>query len=243
MDLTLSEWFVACVVTLVAALIQGTIGFGYAVLAVPLLSLMDSRLAPVPQILTALPLSVWALVREWRAVDWRGATWVLVGRVPGAVIGALLLLVSTERTLDFVIGASVLAAVALLSTDLRLKRSPWVDCAAGSFGSFSGYVSGISGPPIALLFRDASGPVLRATLGVIFTLGILLTLALRASTGHISAEDGWVAAALLVPMLIGMRLSRYLHGWVRGRSLRRALLTTSAIAALGLIGRGFLGAP
>ncbi len=242
-DLALSEWLVACAVTLVAALIQGTIGFGYAVLAVPVLSLMDPRLAPVPQILTALPLSVWAFAREWRAVDWRGAVWVLCGRVPGALLGALLLAMSTQRTLDFLIGASVLAAVTLLSTDLRLKRSPWVDGAAGMFGSLSGHVSGISGPPIALLFRDASGPVLRATLGIIFTLGILLTLGLRASTGHISVQDGWVAAALLVPMLIGMRLSRHLHGLVQGRTLRRALLTTSAIAAVGLIGRALVGTP
>lgn len=243
MNLAVSEWLVVCLVTLVAALIQGTIGLGYAVLAVPLLSLLDPRLAPVPQILTALPLSVWAFAREWRAVDWRGAVWVLVGRVPGALLGALLLAMSSQRTLDFLIGASVLAAVALLSTDLRLKRSPWVDCAAGTFGSLSGYVSGISGPPIALLFRDASGPVLRSTLGVIFTLGVLLTLGLRASTGHISVQDGWVAAVLLVPMLIGMRLSRYLHGLIQGRLLRRALLTTSAIAALGLIARGLVGTP
>lgn len=243
MNLTLSEWFVVCVVTLVAALIQGTIGFGYAVLAVPVLSLIDPRLVPVPQILTALPLSVWACAREWRAVDWRGAIWVLVGRIPGALVGALLLALSTQRTLDLLIGASVLAAVALLSTELRLKRSPWVDCAAGTFGSLSGYVAGISGPPIALLFRDSSGPALRATLGVIFTFGIVLTLGLRASSGHMSVQDGWVAALLLAPMLVGMRLSRHLHGLVRGRTLRHALLVTSAIAALGLLGRALLGLP
>lgn len=243
MNLTLSEWLVACAVTLVAALIQGTIGFGYAVLAVPVLSLVDPRLAPVPQILTALPLSLWAFAREWRAVDWRGAIWVLVGRIPGALLGAFSLALSTQRTLDFLIGASVLAAVALLATELRLKRSPWVDCAAGTFGSFSGYVSGISGPPIALLFRDSSGPALRATLGLIFTFGIVLTVGLRASTGHISLQDGWVAAVLLVPMLIGMRLSRHLHGLVQGPTLRRALLATSAIAAFGLMGRALLGTP
>ena len=242
MNLEIWQWLLVGVVTLVAALLQGTIGFGYAVLAVPVLSLIDSRLAPVPQIMTALPLSVWAFARESRAVDWKGAIWVLVGRVPGAGVGALLLVVSTQRTLDFLIGASVLAAVALLSTELRVKRSPFVDCAAGVFGSVSGYVSGISGPPIALLFRDASGPALRATLGVIFTFGIMLTLGLRASTGHITEQDGWVAAVSLPPMLIGMRLSRHLHALVRGRSLRRALLLTSAGAALGLMTRALLGA-
>ena len=231
------QWLVACVVTFVAAVLQGTIGFGYAVLAVPVLSLLEPTLAPVPQILTALPLSVWALAREWRYVDWRGAAWVLVGRVPGALIGAFLLVVSGERSLDLLIGLSVLAAVLILSTELRLERSPWLDCAAGAFGTVTGYISGISGPPIALLFRDSSGPYLRATLGMIFTVGIVITLSLRTATGHISLQDGWVAAILVLPMLIGMRLSRHLHTLVRGKLLRRALLTTSAVAALGLIGR------
>ncbi|HEU5072915.1 MAG TPA: sulfite exporter TauE/SafE family protein [Polyangiaceae bacterium] len=243
MNIEASAWLMACAVTLIAALLQGTVGFGYAVLAVPALSLVDPRLAPVPQILTALPLSVWAFAREWRAVDWRGAVWVLSGRVPGALLGALLLMASTQRSLDILIGASVLAAVALLSTELRLKRSPWVDFAAGTFGSVSGYVSGISGPPIALLFRDASGPALRATLGLIFTVGIVITLGLRASTGHVSVQDGWVAAVLLVPMLLGMWLSRRLHGLIEGRILRRALLLTSALAAFGLLGRALLGGP
>jgi uncharacterized membrane protein YfcA len=234
---------VACVVTLVAAVLQGTIGFGYAVLAVPVLSLLDPRLAPVPQILTALPLSVWALAREWHAVDWRGALWVLVGRLPGGLVGAYLLVVSSQRSLDLLIGLSVLVAVLILSTEFRFERSPWLDCAAGAFGTVTGYISGISGPPIALLFRDSSGPSLRATLGMIFTAGILITLSLRSATGHIGFQDGWVAAIFLLPMLIGMRLSRYLHALVRGKLLRRALLTTSAVAALGLMARAVVSAP
>ena len=233
----------ACAVTFVAAVLQGTIGFGYAVLAVPVLSLLEPGLAPVPQILTALPLSVWALVREWRAIDWRGAAWVLLGRVPGALIGAFLLAVSTERSLDLLIGLSVLAAVLILSTELRFERSPWLDFAAGTFGTVTGYISGISGPPIALLFRDSSGPSLRATLGMIFTVGIVITLSLRTATGHISLQDGWVAAVFVLPMLMGMRLSRHLHGLFRGKLLRGALLTTSAVAALGLMARALLGAP
>ena len=241
MNLEAYQWLVACAVTLVAALIQGTIGFGYAVLAVPVLSLVDPRLAPVPQILTALPLSVWAFLREWRAVDWRGAFWVLLGRIPGGFLGALLLTLSTQRTLDFLIGLSVLVAVVMLSLELRVKRSPWVDFGAGVFGTVSGYISGISGPSIALLFRDSGGPALRATLGAIFTFGICITLSLRTATSHITVQDGWVAAVFLLPMLVGMRLSRHLHAFVQGRTLRLALLWTSAIAAFGLMGRAWLG--
>ncbi len=231
------QWLAALVITFAAAVVQGTIGFGYAVLAVPLLSLLDTRLAPVPQILTALPMTVWAACREWSRVDWKGALWIVVGRIPGVAVGALLLSIATPRLLDLLIGSFVLLAVLLLRSEVRVRRSPMVDFSAGLVGTITGYVSGIGGPPIALLFRDADGPTIRATLGVIFSFGVLLAIGGRAVMQQITLLDASFALVLLGPMLAGMLLSRRLHALVKGPILRRAVLTTSAFAALGLIGR------
>jgi uncharacterized membrane protein YfcA len=235
------QWLLVLGVTFVAAIVQGTVGFGYAVLAVPILSLVDARLAPVPQILTAFPLTTWAALRERSTVDWRGVFWVLLGRIPGTLLGMGLLAVSTQRTLDLLIGTFVLLSVIVLSTKFELRRSRRVDFAAGMLGTATGYVSGIGGPPIALLFRNASGPTIRASLGVVFAFGIALTVAGRASTGHISSLDVFLGSVLLAPMLAGMALSRRLHARLHDDRVKLVVLSISSLAAVGLLGRALLG--
>ena len=232
-----SEWLLVVVVTLLSALVQGTVGFGSAVLAVPLLSLVDPRLAPVPQMLSVLPLTVWAALREWSRVDWGGVGWVLLGRVPGLGLGMLLLSLANERVLDGLIGGLVLLSVMLLWLRPRLTRSALTDCCAGAISGAAGYVSGIGGPPLALLFRAAAGPTIRASLGVLFAIGLVLTLTARAVTGHMSVLDLKLALCLVGPTLAGMWASRFLHPWLKGARLEVAVLSVSACAALGLLGR------
>ncbi len=225
----------AMVVSCVAAAVQGVVGFGYAIVAVPLLSLIDPRLAPVPQILTALPLTVMTAWRERGDIDGRGVAWIFAGRVPGLAIGALLIAVVSHRVLDVVIGLFVMVGVACLGTVARIPRNRLVDMFAGAMSGMSGYVSGIGGPPLALLYRDASGPTVRSTLGVLFAVGIVATVATRGALGQVTALDLKLGAVLLAPVVLGTWLSRFLHGLIEGRALRAAVLALSASAGIGLL--------
>ena len=56
-------------------------------LAVPILLLIDPVLAPVPSLLLAVPLTAWQLLRERGTVDRSGVIWILVGRIPGGLLG------------------------------------------------------------------------------------------------------------------------------------------------------------
>lgn len=241
MDFTISQWVVTLSITFVGALLQGTIGFGYAVLSVPVLSLVDPRLAPVPQILTAFSITLWAAWREWSAVDLKGTLWILLGRVPGAALGAGLLAIASQRMLDFLIAGTVLGAVLILSTSLKLRRSPLVDFTVGTFATTAGYVSAIGGPPIALLLRDARGPALRSTLGLVFAVGIVVTIATRIATRQITTLDATLALVMTPVALLGMKASGWLHQRVDTETLRRGVLLTSALAAVGLLVRAVIG--
>jgi len=104
-------------------------------------------------------------------------------------------------------------------------------CAA----TVSGYVSGIGGPPLALLYRDASGPTIRSTLGVLFAVGIVATVVTRGAVGQVTALDLKLGAVLLAPVVLGTWLSRFLHDLIEGRGLRAAVLALSATAGIGLL--------
>jgi uncharacterized membrane protein YfcA len=232
---------VAVVISGVAAAIQGVVGFGYAIVAVPLLSLLDPRFAPVPQILTALPLTVISAWRERRHIDGASIGWILTGRVPGIGIGAILVAAVSPRELDALIGLFVLASVACLSTGGGIIRNRLVDTSVGAIAGVSGYVSGIGGPPLALLYRDASGPIIRSTLGVLFAVGILVTVATRAAMGQVTLLDLYLAALLLAPVVLGTWASRFLHGIVEGRGLRVSVLVLCTVAGVGLLLRASVG--
>lgn len=228
---------IALVVTAVAAALQGTIGFGFAVLTVPILSLVDPRLAPVPQLVVTLPLAASMAWRERHAVDLRGVGWVLAGRVPGALIGVVLLKLADRRSLDILIASMVLLAIVMLASGFPLRRRRATELGAGIISGAMGLVSSIGGPPLALLYRNEKGPTVRASLAAIFTIGLFITIAARLLAREITARDLELGILLLPALFLGLWASRYLRGAIEGRGLRIAIFVVAAIAALGLIAR------
>lgn len=226
-------WF--GVLSFFAAFVQGTIGFGYAICSVPILALIDARLAPAPQLIQMVPLIFAIYWRERKHADWKGVLWTTVGRFPGTYLGMLLLGVASQSVLDMVIGASVLIAVILLRGKRAIPRSKGTELVAGVFSGAGSVVSAIGGPPIALLYKDAKGPAVRATLSVIFLVGLFVTIAGRAWAGKLGAID-LSLGALSIPIVgAGFALSRYTTRIVEGRRLQIAILGVSTLAALALI--------
>ena len=234
------EFLVAFVITFLAATVQSTIGFGFALLSVPLLSLLNPVFAPVPQLVVFLPLAVAIVVREWSALEPKNIVWILVGRVPGALIGVVLLKLLLQPALDVLMAAMVAVGIALVVGKTAFRRSPWTDVAAGTASGTMAMVSAIGGPPIALLYRNASGSAVRANLGLVFMIGVCFTLSVRASVGEVSLEEVVIGLTFLPAVLMGLHASQGLLTRVEGRILRNAILLIALLAAAMLCGRGVL---
>jgi uncharacterized membrane protein YfcA len=112
---------------------------------------------------------------------------------------------------------------------------------AGVVSGAGGTASAIGGPPVALLYQDAHGARVRATLGAYFAVGSLLSLAGLLLGGQFSS-DALSAAALMAPfMIVGFALSgparRLLdRGWTRP-----AVLALASGGALALLGQAAFG--
>jgi len=229
------EWMVALVVTALAAMLQGVVGLGFAMVSVPILSLIDPRLAPVPQLLITIPLTVSMAWRERHAMDLSGAAWIIAGRVPGALIGLVFLAIITGAALDVMIAVIVLIAVAIIASGYHVSRHPGTDFTAGVFSGTSSLVASIGGPPLALLYTNAEGETIRSSLAAVFSVGILITVGVRAVSGNITASDLRVAAVLFPALLVGYLLSNPLKDRVTNRQLKAAILVLSSLAAIGLL--------
>jgi uncharacterized membrane protein YfcA len=232
---------VALVVTAFGAAVQGTIGFGFAVVSVPVLSLVDPVLVPVPQLLAAIPLTLATLWRERHAVDLTGTGWIIAGRVPGAVLGLVLLALASgesgKRLLDLLIAASVLTAVAIQASPAQLQPTSLTKLVAGVASGTMGLVASIGGPPLGLLYRGQRGATIRSTLAAVFMIGLSITVLARVLSGRITGDDVLLAMAFLPALIAGFMASFRLRGAVEGRKLQTAILVLSTIAAVGLAGR------
>ncbi len=238
--ITTPQFAVAFVVSFFAAALHSTVGFGFALLSVPLLSLLDPLFAPVPQLLVVFPLTLAIVLRERHAVEVRSTLWIFAGRVPGALIGVALLKSLSTAALDVLMSLMVIIGVVLVVGRGTFRRTAGREFGAGVASGTMAMVSAIGGPPIALLYRNDAGPTVRANLGLVFAVGLCITISVRAASGEVSWDEVVIGAALLPAVWLGLRVSHRLIPRVDGPRLRNAIVIIAGGAALLLLARGAL---
>ena len=102
------EFAIAIGVSFVAAALHSTVGFGFSLLSVPVLALLNPLFAPVPQLLVVWPLTLAIVLRERHAVEVRSTLWIFAGRIPGAAIGVVLLKLLSAAKLDVLMSLMVI---------------------------------------------------------------------------------------------------------------------------------------
>ena len=135
-----------------------------------------------------LPLNFLVFFRERHEIDRQGAGWITGGRFFGTFLGMWVLLALSLRQLEIAVGLlTILGAVIAIMTP---PFSPGRTSALG-VGLFTGVTetaTGIGGPPLALLYQHARGPVLRSTVALCFLVGELISLVILALSGAVSTS-------------------------------------------------------
>ena len=230
----------AATIVMAGAILQGSVGFGLGMLAAPLLLLIDPRFVPAPLLTSALALTLLVAKRERRAIDFKGIGWILLGRLPGTFLGAVVLANAPQKTTNILVGVVVFVAVALIGSGWSVKRTPRVLLGAGTLSGFMGTTTSIGGPPIAALYHDAHGATLRGTMSTIFVAGLLITLTALAFVGRFGRPELYLALYLLPGSLIGYAISSRIAPVLDHGYTRVAVLGVSAVAGLSVIVRALI---
>ena len=216
----------------VGAVIQGSIGFGYALVAVPAMVLLLPWADPVTPLLLALPMTLLMSAREWRSIDTGGFVLITAGRLVGTAAGVGLLVLAPKAYLSVLTGLLILAAAlgSFFSPGFRVNDRARL--AGGVASGVVGTVAALGGTPLALVYQDRSGPELRSTLAVSFVVGILMSLAGLALAGQVEVRHVGLALELLPGLGIGVLASRGVVHRLDERWLRPAVLVFAAVAGL-----------
>jgi uncharacterized membrane protein YfcA len=228
---------VAFVVMAIGACLQGAVGFGSNLVAAPLLILLDESFVPAPVIVASAVLNVLVMRREGRASLDPLIDTALVGMVPGTVVAGAVVAALPERGLSLLFAALVLSAVVVTAAGWHLRPTRRTLIGAGAASGFMGTISGIGGPPIALVYQRAEGPTLRATLSRFFLAGGVLSLAALALAGRIGTEHLAATAVLCPASAAGFLASGSLARRLDRGSVRPFVLGLSALAAAAVLVR------
>ncbi len=102
--------------------VQSLVGFGMAIVAAPLLLMIDPKLVPTTISMVGLTL---ASINAWQyrhQLSFRDLSWAYFGRVPGTAVAGVIMLVVTTQMLEIIIGAAVLLAV--FASVMRFNITP-----------------------------------------------------------------------------------------------------------------------
>ncbi len=236
---------VLAVAVAAGAVIQGSIGFGYALVAVPAMVLLlpwavavgRSRDAPLlgPPYDPAHEREGMAFYRPGRLrPDHRG-------RLLGTVAGVVLLVLAPKDYLSMLTGVLILAAALGSFLKPAFEVNDGTRLAGGVASGIVGTVAALGGTPLALVYQDRSGAELRSTLAISFVVGIAMSLVGLGLAGQVEGKHVILALQLLPCMLIGLWVSQWVVERLEERWLRPAVLTFAAVAGLVIIVLGYQG--
>lgn len=143
------------VVIFIATLIRSTIGFGEALVAVPLLAmrLPVTVAAPLAVMVSIVTAGV-VVVQDWRHVELRSAMGLILASLPGIPLGVLLLARGNEHVVKSVLGILIIG-FSIYSLTTRSERhlphdnNAWL-LGCGFLSGILGGAYGMNGPPLAI---------------------------------------------------------------------------------------------
>jgi uncharacterized protein len=232
---------VVAAVVLAAAFVRSALGFGDAVVAMPLLAVCLGLKTATPLVAIIGPtLALLLLARHWAKVDWKAGARLVAASVVGIPLGILLLAKAPEGPLLLALGTIVLlyGLAGLVRPGARMKgEKPGLTYLVGLVAGVLGGAYNTNGPPVVVygMLKDWPAERFRATLqGYFLPTGLLIMLGHGAAgfwTGPVLRLYAFSLPALLLGAGLGDRAGRR----ISEGSFRKLLSISLAAMGLSLI--------
>lgn len=229
----------------IAAFSQTVAGFGFSLVAVPLLGLVIDPKEAVALALLFLLLNSSLLAWGERAhIQWDAVRRLLLGALPGLPLGMVLLEIAPEKGLRLALAAAVFVAVAvavIVSGFTVSGEGRKFELGAGFFTGLLTTSLNTNGPPTVLALQ-ARGlephqfrPTSSAVLGLTSAVGAVLFAA-----GGLLTSDVQRSAVLATPALaVGWYAGTRVRGHIPTSMFRRVVLSLLVAAAMATVAAAF----
>jgi uncharacterized membrane protein YfcA len=229
-------------ITLLAATVNGALGYGFSSITVPLaLLFLSNRVLNPALVLIEVPLNayvLWVNRGEVGAV-WRRVAPMIVGLVPGVVAGTLMVSRVSPDWLKFytflVLLPLILLQAAGIRRPIRAERSAGIVFGTGVGVLYS--VTTISGPPLAIALNNQgfAKKEFRAALGFVRLAESSMTAVAYLYAG-LFLEPSFALLPWIVPSVaIGVPIGAFVIRQMRAETFRRVCMSFDAwVVGFGL---------
>jgi uncharacterized membrane protein YfcA len=228
-----------------AAFVQVVAGFGFALLAVPLMAVaIDPKVAVVVSTVLGIISTTAQAAQDRRHVEMPLARRLIGASLLGMPAGLVIFLTIDVRVLRIVLGVAVLGAVALIARHIDLSHAGRrLDYALGSLSGVLATSLSTNGPPLVfdLQARRLPPERFRATLSAVLAAVGIVSLVVFVAADQV---DGRVVRAVVVgvpAIVVGYVLGRLLRPHVHPLMFHRLVLGLLTLAALSSLTSGVLG--
>ena len=229
-------------ITFLAATVNGALGYGFSSLTVPIALLFyANRVLNPALVLLEVLLNSYVLLTNYKSVPrvWRRVFPLLVGLLPGVLIGSYILTSVHPGWIKLLTYALILPLILIQAAGVRryIQAEKVVSIPFGVGVGVLYSVTTISGPPLALLFNN-QGYVkqeFRAGLALIRMAESSLTATVYYFLGLYTAETPQLMTLILPSVLIGIPLGGFLIRRLATETFRRVCMSFDAwIVGFGL---------
>ena len=240
--MTDSHTIALAVITLLAAVVNGALGYGFSSITVPIaLLFLSNRVLNPALVLIEVVLNAYVLWNNRDALPnvWRRVLPMVVGLVPGIVVGTAVVSRVNPGWLRFVTFAALLPLILLQAAGyrrpIRSERSVGLAFGGGLGVLYS--VTTISGPPLAIVLNNQglAKKDYRAALGFVRLAESSMTAVAYAYVGLYSSTSLGLIPWIVPSILIGVPMGAFIIQRVPPETFRRICMSFDAwVVAFGL---------
>ena len=233
-------WILSAVVILLSAVLKGITGFGFALMAVPLLSLF----LPVHMLIPAMSLfnmfaSIYLLSKIKIKLKARYYLPMFLASLAGIPVGVYAFENLNENLLQILVGVVILVfSLILLFGGKKTPRFQHKTIVfAGFLGGLLGSGTSISGPPIALAMnrKKYSRNLFRANFAIFGLLSSFFTSLAYLLKGFLVVASVKFTAFLFPLLLIGTGLGNRLAVNIRHEPFRKMVLIINLLVGIAVV--------
>ncbi|MEU7831760.1 MULTISPECIES: sulfite exporter TauE/SafE family protein [unclassified Nonomuraea] len=230
-----STLLAAAVIILIASTVHAVTGFGYALVATPLLALtVDPHTAVVATTMSALAMTVTIAVRQRHHAEWKVAMIAMAGIVLGMPLGLWVYGVTSERVLTALIGVGVLGCTVMVWRRVKVPGNVPVLVGVGFISGALSTSTGTNGPPMVAAFQGMGyDPTkFRATLSVVFAGTSVLSLVGFAVAGEVNTQSIWIGVVGLPIVQLGWFAGNAVFRRIDPERFRKVVLAALLVSAV-----------
>jgi uncharacterized membrane protein YfcA len=230
------QLIVVAVAIFIAAFVQMLAGFGFALLAMPIMTLAVPVEEGVVIVATfGLATTAWQAIMLRRHVERPLARRLIVFSFIGMPLGLVVLNVIDDRVLRMALGVSVLIATGLLARRISLAHvGAGLDAACGFLSGVLNTSLATNGPPLVfdLQGRGLDPERFRATIATVFVFSNVLAMLLFIADGKVRGDELLAVAVAAPAWALGQGIGWPVRRHVHGERFHRLVLTL--LAAVGV---------